>query len=591
MPRQQHKAYPIVVRDLEVKEAYDVTPLMRRVVLTGPQLGEFRNGDIEIGPFLSENADDHVKILVPDPDRPDTEPPVQLEDTLDWTRQALLQARDYTPRRYDVEAGTLELDFVRHDGGLAATWATTTQPGDRIHVAGPRGTTVLPDGIDWYLLVGDETALPAIARRIEELPANTPVTAIVSIPSMYEAQEWDHACDLDLTWLPRDVSAPDALTKTLDSVGWRDGQVYAWAAGEAGMLRGVRTWLKERGVEREYTDIAGYWRKGQGQDEVAEASHHLSHLADLTVPYALRAAVTYHLVEHVLDGQTTVDSLATAAGVHAHPLRKVLNVLRHSGLFTLDGDDNVAVTALGQFLTEDLAHTRLDHNHGYARIDDAWPGLLHTLRTGEAGYPAVHGRTFWDALDADPKLSTTFDESLAQSAEYWVPLAVRAMHIGDEHVVDVGGGAGRLLAGILRANPSARGTLVERGSTAGLAHRDLADADVVDRLSIIEQSIFDPLPQADVVVLARVLHDWPDNDAAALLRRAAEAGQRVIVIEDLAQPDDDHHAEFDLTMAVLFGGGQRSHAQFEELADTAGLSVASSRLVGAELRLIEFTRR
>lgn len=589
MPRQHHKAYPIVVRDLEVKEAYDVTPLMRRVVLTGEQLGAFNNGGIEIGPFRTENADDHVKILVPDASRPDTEPPVQLEDTLDWTRQALLQSRDYTPRRYDAAAGTLELDFVRHDGGLAATWAATTQPGDRVHVAGPRGTTVLPDGIDWYLLVGDETALPAIARRIEELPAGTPVTAIVSVPAMSEAQEWQHECDLDLIWLPRDMSAPDALVKTLDAARWRDGQVYAWAAGEAGMLRGVRSWLKERGVAREYTDIAGYWRKGQGHDEAAEASHELEHMADLSVPYALRAAVTYHLVEHVLDGQTTVHALAVAAGVQPGPLRKVLNLLRHSGLFTLGPDDAVAVTTLGQYLIEEAAHVRLDHNHGYAHIDDAWPGLLHTLRTGEAGYPYIHDRSFWDTLDADPKLSTTFDETLGQSAEYWVPLAVRAMDIGDAHVVDVGGGTGRLLAGILEANPSARGTLVERGRTAAQAHRDLTD--VTGRLTIAEQSIFEPLPQGDVIVLARVLHDWPDNDVVALLRRAAEAGPRVVLVEQVAQPDDDHQAAFDLTMAVLFGGGQRTLDELADLADTAGLTTASSRLVGAELHVIELTRR
>ncbi|HLR85850.1 MAG TPA: siderophore-interacting protein [Nocardioidaceae bacterium] len=585
MPRQHHKAYPIVVRELEVKEAYDVTPLMRRVVLTGEQLGAFRNGDIEIGPFLSENADDHVKILVPDPSRPDTEPPVQLADTLDWTRQALLQARDYTPRRYDTEAGILELDFVRHDGGLAATWATETRVGDRIHVAGPRGTTVLPDGIDWYLLVGDETALPAIARRIEELPAGTPVTAIVSIPTMPEAQEWEHACDLDLTWLPRDMSAPDALTKTLDAVRWRDGQVYAWAAGEAGMLRGVRAWLKKQGVPREYTDIAGYWRKGQGQDESAKTVHKLQHMADLAGPYALRAAVTYSLAEHVLDGHTTVGSLATAAGVHPHPLRKVLGLLSHSGLFAIGDDDSVSVTTSGQILTDEGVHQRLDHNHGYALIDDGWPGLLHTMKTGQAGYSQIYDESFWDTLDGDESLSASFDESLARWADHWVPLAVRALDVTTDHVVDVGGGTGRLLARILDANPSARGTLVERGNTAALARPELADAG--DRVTIAEQSIFDPLPTGDVIVLAQVLHDWPDQDAIALLRRAAEAGPRVVLVERLARPTDDHDAAFDLTMTVLFGGGERTRPQVDDLASQAGLRVISSRPVGETLHLFE----
>ena len=592
MANQRHKAYPIVIRDLEVKDAYDVTPLMRRVVLTGEQLDAFRNGDIEVGPFVSENADDHVKILVLDPERPEVVPPTQVDGTLDWNKETLLRTRDYTPRRYDVASRVLELDFVRHDNGVAAGWAETTRPGDRIHVAGPRGTTVLPDGIDWYLLIGDETALPAIARRVEELPAGTPVTAVISIASMSEAQEWDHACDLDLTWVPRDTTAPGDLQRAVEAAKWRDGQVYAWAAGEAGMLRPVRAWFKERGVPREFIDVAGYWRQGQRQGELAEAMHDVQHQSDLAVPYALRAAVTLGLAERVLDGSTTVDTLARDAGVRVRPLRKLLGVLASEGWFELADDDKVSVTTRGQVLAEDIVHSRLDHAYGYARLDDAWPGLLHTLGTGESGYRAVRGRSFWDELESDPTLSSTFDESLAQWAANWVPAAVAALAVDVEHVVDVGGGTGRLLAGVLAGSPGARGTLVERPATATLARAMFAREGVSARTTVAEQSMFDPLPEGHLVILAQVLHDWPDTDATALLRRAAEAGGRVAVIERLSGPEQDDHAlAHDLTMTVVFGSGERTRGEYADLARAAGLEETALHDLGGELALIEYVRR
>lgn len=228
MSGREHKPYPIVIRDLEVLDAYDVTPLMRRVVLTGDQLGAFRNNGYQIGPFVTENADDHVKVVVLGPDAPTVVAPAQNDGFLDWLPETIGRARDYTPRRHDATARRLELDFVRHVGGLAAEWADRVKPGDRALVAGPRGTTVLPPGIDWYFLVGDETALPAIARRIEELPSGTPVTAVVSVASASEEQTLDHRADLHLTWVHRDTAGPDALMDAVRSAPWRDGQVYAW---------------------------------------------------------------------------------------------------------------------------------------------------------------------------------------------------------------------------------------------------------------------------------------------------------------------------------------------------------------------------
>lgn len=268
--RELHKSYPIVIRDLEVRGAYDVTPLMRRLVLTGDQLGAFQRDGYQVESFRTENADDHVKLVLLDPDDPSIAAPVQHDGQVEWTPGSLGRGRDYTPRRYDAEARLLELDFGRHRGGLASEWVERVKPGGRILVAGPSGTTMLPEGIDWFFLVGDESALPAILRRIEELPAGTPVTAVVSVASASEKQAVDHD-NLDITWVCRDTDGPDPLMTVIEAARWRDGQVYAWGGGETGAMRPIRRWFtRDKGVPARYSDISGYWRAGRPQPEMDE---------------------------------------------------------------------------------------------------------------------------------------------------------------------------------------------------------------------------------------------------------------------------------------------------------------------------------
>ena len=81
--------------------------------------------------------------------------------------------RDYTPRRYDLDTLELDIDFVLHGDGPASTWAEQAKPGQFLHIGGPRGSMIVPDIFDSYLLIGDETALPAIARRLEGLAAES----------------------------------------------------------------------------------------------------------------------------------------------------------------------------------------------------------------------------------------------------------------------------------------------------------------------------------------------------------------------------------------------------------------------------------
>ncbi|SDT27004.1 siderophore-interacting protein [Microlunatus soli] len=591
MPGRTQKSFPIFIRELEVLESFRLTPAMQRVVLGGDQLGAFENNGFAITPFHTDNADDHVKLIIPGAPVPT---PVQQDGHLDWSAEALDRSRDYTPRRYDPATGRLELDFVRHQGGPAAEWADTARPGDRILVAGPRGTTVLPDDIDWFFLVGDETALPAIARRIEELPAGTPVTAVVSVPSSADEQILEHRTELEISWIHRDrTPSPDAVLDAVRAARWLPGRVYAWAAGEASMLRPIRRWFRDdRGIDRDHLDVAGYWRAGQGQHESARAQMRLRERVDLAFPYAVRAAVTLGIAELVADRTIDIDQLADRVGVRPRGLTKIIRLLAHEGYFTLSAIGAVGLTPLGAILTEEFVHLRLDRASGYARLDDGWPGLLHALGTEGSGFERATGASFWQTLGDDQRLGASFDAALSDWSDAWADQVVDQLKITDGELIDVGGGTGTLLDRLLLSAPRAHGTLVELPTTAARARQRFTDSGTIDRVRIVEQSFFETVPTGGGhYLLAQVLHDWPDAECVAVLRRvAAAAGDAPVhVIERLPSADDhDHDLTFDLQLYTVFGGGERTRTEYETLAGAAGLDLVASAELGDELQLLTF---
>ena len=244
-------------RLLTVQSVQRVTPHLVRVTLQGDELQG----------FTSLGFDDHVKLLFPDPATgvlalPSVSPEGIRHDA-DAPRPAM---RDYTPRRFDVQAGTLEIDFALHDAGPATQWAEQAAPGQSIGVGGPRGSMVIPMAFDAYLLVGDDTALPAIARRLAELPAGAPVVVIAEVDGPADELVFDTAANLHLTWAHRRGAAPGTTTLLLDTLrqtALPAGDFHAWVACESSAAKALRAHLVgERGARAQWTKAAGYWRLG-----------------------------------------------------------------------------------------------------------------------------------------------------------------------------------------------------------------------------------------------------------------------------------------------------------------------------------------
>ncbi|MFI0351149.1 methyltransferase [Actinomadura sp. 9N407] len=328
------------------------------------------------------------------------------------------------------------------------------------------------------------------------------------------------------------------------------------------------------------------------EDGHARQLDELRRTVDLSVPYAIRAAITLGLAEHVSEGRTTVDALAEATGARPGGVRRLIGLLVFEGLFTVAGDGIIGLGPKGHLLLEERVHAMLDRRSGHGRLDDAWPGLLHAVRTGRAGFEHAKGHSFWDELASEEGLNETFDRTLAEWSSVWAPKAVEALDLTGEHVIDVGGGSGALLGNVLSAFPGTRGTLVELPTTAARAEAHLTGLGLGDRTAFARQSFFEKLPEGgDVYLLAQVLHDWPDEEAAAILGRVAAAagsGGRVLVFERLPEDEPHHHdLAFDLKMYAVFGSGERTRDEYAALAARAGLRLESITRLHGGMHAIE----
>ena len=240
-------SHEIKRRRLDVLRVVDITPRMRRITLGGPELAG----------FVSLGSDDHIKLLFPQNaaeqaalDSPD----FNLRG--DGPQPAM---RDYTPRRYDLDIGELDIDFVLHGDGPASTWAEQARVGQHLHIGGPRGSMIVPDIFDSYLLIGDETAIPAIARRLDELPAGRKVLAVIEIANAAEQQPLASAAEVEVIWV---VRGQDDLLETVQNLTLPGGSLYSFVATETKLSRQLRRVLLDtHQVNEAFLKAVGYWQQ------------------------------------------------------------------------------------------------------------------------------------------------------------------------------------------------------------------------------------------------------------------------------------------------------------------------------------------
>jgi NADPH-dependent ferric siderophore reductase len=242
----------------EVVTVDDVHPHLRRVVVSGNDLAT----------FVPTAPDTFVYVLLPPPGRDE----LTIDQSFTWEGYEHMGEADrpvgayYTVRRWDAARRELTMLMVRHgDDGAASAWIGRAQPGDPLALWGPRTAYHPPVGTDRYVLVADDTGLPAVAAILESLPNGAPATVFAEVADESERQDLPAADRFDIRWLYRDGAEPGTTTLLADAVralDWPAGALYVWGGGESRAMTAVRRYVRdERGLRREAVSLVAYWRR------------------------------------------------------------------------------------------------------------------------------------------------------------------------------------------------------------------------------------------------------------------------------------------------------------------------------------------
>lgn len=253
---------PTALRQVTVARAVSLSPRMRRLILTGPELaGHMPWG--QCPPLASPNFDDHCKLLIP-------QPGVEVERAAPGQTGAGLpdslrgRGRHYTISHWDPAAGELWLDVLRHEGGLVGQWAFAAQVGDVAYLGGPRATAAAPHA-DWYLFVADQAALPAVERWMRQAAPGVRAAAVISVYDVAEVRPLATAADASIDWMVGQAGpgrcnsgllrAAERAALTLATGG---GEGFAWVAGESALASDLRE-LLEGIVGAGRVEVGRYW--------------------------------------------------------------------------------------------------------------------------------------------------------------------------------------------------------------------------------------------------------------------------------------------------------------------------------------------
>jgi hypothetical protein len=226
----------------------------------------------------------------------------------------------------------------------------------------------------------------------------------------------------------------------------------------------------------------------------------------------------------------------------------------------------------------------------------SWGQLLHSVRSGETGFRHVHGEDVWSFRARRPEESALFDRAMRENSRGIAQEMLSAYDFTQfDHIVDVGGGNGTLIACLLAACPHATGTLLDLAHVISGAGKVLEQAGVRQRCKVVVGSFFDNVPAVgDLYVMKNILHDWNDAKAHIILRNCYQAmhpDARLLIIERiLAPPNEGAESKFsDLNMLVNAGGQERTAEEFAALLNGAGFELREIIGLPSSRFIIEMT--
>lgn len=597
--------FPISLREATVVRTVDVTPGMRRVTLGGTQLDDFTTTEGFPRPaFSSPGFDDDIRLFFPYPGQAEPVLPIPQEVGVIIPKDPRPLSRVYSVRRWDPETGELDVDFVKHGVGVATTWAYRAVPGDRIHFVGPSRSKAFPLAAEWLLVVGDDTALPAIGRLLEKLPQDARAQVFIEIAEDAHRQTLRELPGVHVNWLVRhgaEAGTTSLLADAVRATDWWDGEPFAWLAGEQAAVRDLRRHLiEDRGMPKEDIEFTGYWRRAEvvplaedkavpDPDKTVAAFQKVHDLAELVPPIAIRATVGFGIPELISRGVTNTTDLAAASGTDRRALGKLLRYLRSIELLEEPNYGDYRLTEAGEFLASERWIDSLHPDSAQGRQLAGIYRLDESIRTGKASYAPATGQDFATLRTCQEYEDKYLDRIASFAGSLAEPLAKTPAVKDAQHIVIHSNGAGVQAREITAKHPDAHVTICALPAQADWLRRDLPlsipDSAQRARVEVVEQSIFEPSPPADAVLIVKALAAHPDLDAAMVLRRAAQnltAEGQILLLEDILDEDhlDEHETEADLVALTRDGTGVRTATELHALFEAADLRIAATEQIG-----------
>jgi hypothetical protein len=311
---------------------------------------------------------------------------------------------------------------------------------------------------------------------------------------------------------------------------------------------------------------------------------------------ALTVAAELGIADLLRDGPQDADELAAATGTHAPTLYRLLRALASIGIFAEGADRRFALSPMGNYLCRDhpLSVDPAARMFGADYEWRAWGELAHSVRTGENAAAYALGCDVWEYRRRHPEHGEVFDAAMRTFSRDAGPTVLAAHDFARYGVIaDIGGGTGAVLAAVLAAHPSVHGILFDQPHVVASADPVLRAAAVADRVRVVPGDFFAEVPAgADAYLLARVLHDWADEDALRILRsvRAAMAPEaRLLLVEAVVgPPNEDPAAKFlDLMMLVSAGGKERTEDEWRMLFAAADLELTAATRATVNRHVLE----
>lgn len=321
----------------------------------------------------------------------------------------------------------------------------------------------------------------------------------------------------------------------------------------------------------------------QNLQSVQQQSQMFQYIISLMTPQAIHIAAKLGVADLVATAPASAEELATATKSHAPSLRRLLKFLTSLGIFSEDASGKFHQTPLSDTLRRDHPQSARGFAilWGSGLVWKAFGELATTIATGQQSFNHVFGTSFFEYLSVHPEDAAIFNDAMTSLSSMDVPLIVAAYDFsGFNRIVDVGGGAGALLHGILSTNPKLSGVLFDLPSVVERAV-SLRSESLAARCEIVGGDMFQNVPEgADAYLMRVVIHDWSDEDALKILkncRRAMPAHGKLLVIDSVLKPinQPDPGRFNDMTMlAVAPGGRERTEVEFRDLLRKVGFALA-----------------